>query len=93
MKAKKVKKKTPKKTVVKKLYTLEMIFNGLKKSVETNDIKKAILKLKPEILYTEIYIKIKKGDYTFERRLNLKQGKNLFINEDFLNVFVTNLLI
>ena len=78
---------------VEKLYTLEMFFNGETFSVLTDDIKKSILELKPEILYTEIYIKIMKGEYIFERKLDLKQGKNLFINEDFLNVFVVNLNI
>jgi hypothetical protein len=87
------KKVTPKVTPKEKPIKLEMFFNGLEFSTKTDDLKKAILKLKPEILYTEVYIKISKGEYVFERRFNLKQGKNLFINEDFLNVFVNNLLI
>lgn len=88
MKTKKITKKS-----VEKKYTLEMVFNGETFSVLTDNIKKSILKLKPEILYTEVYIKIIKGEYVFERKLDLKRGKNLFINEDFLNVFVVNLNI
>ncbi len=74
-----------------------MLFNGLKFKKRTNDIPEAILKLKPETLFTDLYVTVSKGKgkdkEITERRLNLQQGKNLFINEDFLRVFTNNLLL
>ena len=80
------------KKTIKPKYELIMQFNGETFTTKTNDIKEAILSLKPEILYTEIYITVTKGELVMERFLNLKRGRNLFINEDFINVFIINLL-
>jgi len=75
-----------------KMYKLEMIFNGLTFKKSTNDLSKTILSLKPDILYTEIYITVKKGDVVSEKKINLVQGRKLFNNSDFLEIFINNLL-
>ncbi len=71
-----------------------MLFNGDTFKKKTDDIAKTILDLKPEQLHTEVYITVKSGkEYAQERRLNLIQGKKLFINEDFMDVFISNLML
>lgn len=70
-----------------------MFFNGLKFKKNTDDLELAIVEMKPEALHTEVYVNVTKGKDLIERRLNLIQGRNLFINEDFRQVFLSNLLI
>lgn len=84
-----LKKKTVKAT---KLYNLTVHLNGLVFKKRTNDLDKTIVDLKPEQLHTEVYITVKKGKDVMDRRLNLQQGRNLFNNEDFRQVFISNLL-
>lgn len=67
--------------------------NGLEYNKRSADIGKAILSVKPEVLYTEVYVVIGKKGNTIERRLNLIQGRKLFMNDDFLEIFINNLLI
>lgn len=69
--------------------------NGETIKKRTDNIKDAILSLKPEVLYTEMYAIIQKvgSKEKTERRLSLTQGKQLFNNEDFLNAFINNLLL
>lgn len=76
-----------------KSYSIQMIFNGKTFKKRTTDLAKAILSFKPDVVNTEGYITITKGEYVFERRLNLLQLKKLFNNEDILNAFITNILI
>lgn len=69
--------------------------NGETIKKRTENIKDAILSLKPEVLVTEIYVNVQKvgsKDIT-ERKLNLVQGKKLFRDENFLDVFIMNLLL
>ncbi len=77
----------------KKLYKLKMLVNGLEFKKNTDNLDETILKLKPEMVYTEAYITVSKGKEVSERRLNLRQAKNLFINENFRQVFINNLLL
>jgi hypothetical protein len=89
-----VKKVAKKETIPESFkYVIEFVFNGFTFNVNTNDINDAIMYFKPEILYTDIYITVKDGEFTMERHLNLKQGKNLFINNDFREIFINNLMI
>ena len=75
------------------MYNLTLSFNGETFKKRPKDIKEAILSLKPPVLFTDIYVTLQsKGDIR-ERKLNLLQGKKLFNNEDFLDVFIINLLI
>ena len=76
-----------------KIYSIKLIFNGLEFNKRSANIAKAIMEVKPEVLHTEMYVVIgKKGDTT-ERRLNLVQGRKLFMNDDFLEIFINNLLL
>lgn len=88
-------KKTTKKAAVKevKQFKITAIFNDQVIELETNDIKETLTSIKPELLNTEVDIKVQKGDQITERHLNLRQGRNLFINESFLDVFISNLML
>ena len=77
----------------KKEYSVKFLFNGESYLKRTNDIEEAILSVQPPVLLTEMYVIVKKGDVTMERRLNLTQGKNLFRNDVFREVFINNLLL
>lgn len=71
-----------------------MLFNGLKFLKKTNDIAETILKLKPDVLHTDIYVTVsKQKEILAERKLNLIQGRKLFLDEGFLQVFINNLLL
>lgn len=76
-------------------YNLTLLMNGETIKKRTENIKDAILSLKPEVLVTEVYVNVQKvgsKDKT-ERKLNLIQGKKLFRDENFLDVFIMNLLL
>lgn len=77
----------------KRPYRLIISFNGMTFTKQTADIAGAILSLTPETLYTEVFITIKHGKEVLERKLNLKQGKNLFVNEEYMPIFINNLLL
>lgn len=76
-------------------YNLTLLMNGETIKKRTENIKDAILSLKPEVLVTEIYVIVQKvgSKDTTERKLNLIQGKKLFRDENFLDVFIMNLLL
>ncbi len=80
-------------TTTPKSYTVEMVFNGETFKKKSTDLFNAIESMKPEVCHTEAFITITKGLYVFERRLNLKQLKQLFNNEDVLRAFITNILV
>jgi hypothetical protein len=77
-------------------YNLTLLFNGETFKKRTNDIKETILSFMPESLVTEVYVVVKpvgsKSD-PIERKLNLTQGKKLFRDENFMDVFINNLLL
>lgn len=75
------------------MYNLTLKFNGETFNKRPKDVRKAILSLKPDWLHTEVYVTIKKGNDIRERKLNLIQGKKLFNDENFLQVFIINLLL
>ena len=76
-----------------KAYKVEMLFNGKKFKKLTDNLDETIQKMKPLILYTDVYVTVTKDGEVMERRLNLAQGRNLFINEDYRAVFISNLLL
>lgn len=77
----------------KKTYSVKFIFNGEQYNKRTNDLNQTILDIAPDVLYTEMYVVVKKGDVTMERKLNLTQGKRLFRDEVVREVFINNLLL
>lgn len=72
---------------------LTLSFNGETYTKRPKNIKEAILAMKPPVLHTEMYVTLKDKRDIRERRLSLLQGKKLFNNESFLDVFVMNLLL
>lgn len=75
------------------MYNLTLQFNGETFKKRPRDVKKAILSVKPQFLFTEMYVTYGKGSDIRERKLNLHQGRKLFQDENFLEVFVMNLLL
>lgn len=77
------------------MYNLTLQFNGevFKKRSTVDSLKQAILSLKPEVLHTEMYVTLKDKNDVRERKLTLRQGKSLFNSEDFLDIFIMNLLL
>lgn len=76
-------------------YNVKVIFNEKEHTKRTPDIKGAILSLKPEIVYTESYFIISPvgSKELTERHLNLANTKKLFRDEQYLDIFINNLLL
>jgi hypothetical protein len=75
------------------IYTLTGQFNGTSVTKTNKDIEKGLLSLQPDFLHTEMYVTVKgKGGET-ERKLNLVQGRKLFADPQFREVFINNLLL
>lgn len=75
------------------MYNLTMNFNGETFNKRPKDIRDAIMSIKPAYLFTDVYVTLKDKMDVRERKLNLTQGKKLFNDENFLTVFINNLLI
>lgn len=73
-------------------YTVWLKFNDEEHLIQTDDVRSAILSVKPEFLFTELYLTIASADMRLEREFTLVMGKRLFNNEDNLDMFVANLL-
>lgn len=76
-----------------KAYSLVFKFNGFTKKKFTDNLDEAIQAVKPPLLLTEMYVTAKKGDAVSERKLNLVQGRKLFNDSVFREVFINNLLL
>lgn len=72
---------------------LTLNFNGETHNKRPKDIRDAIMSVKPATLFTDVYVTLKDKMDVRERKLNLTQGKKLFNDENFLTVFINNLLI
>lgn len=55
------------------------------------DIRKALLKMRPEELFTELYVSVKEDGNNFEKRYNLKEGKRLYLDEVSLDILVNSI--
>ncbi len=86
-------KKTAPKTRRSLPFSLEVKFNGFTKKKRTDNLDIAILSLKPELLLTEMYVTATKGKAVSERKLNLVQGRKLFNDSSFREIFINNLLL
>jgi len=87
---------TPK-TIKETIYTLFGTINEVPFNTKTSDIEKTLLELKPEFVFTDTYLTLQlgvgKNKITTERKLNLTQGKKLFLDENFRKVFILNLMV
>ena len=84
-----------KKTTTKpkeELYVLTMAFNGESYTVETDNVNEALKAFKPDLLLSESYVTVSKGDFTSERRLSRTQTQRVFLDDVTRDVFVMNLL-
>lgn len=72
-------------------YKLTLNFNNNSFHCYTNDLKIGILSFKPEALFTEGYIKIEKGEATFERRYSLVDLRKILNDEERLELFISQL--
>lgn len=76
-----------------KTYSLWVKFNGIEKRKRTDDLNETLKSLKPDWLHTEMYVKVKKGDTTSERHLNLIQAKRMFSDDISREIFINNLYL
>ena len=74
-----------------KTYSLWVKFNGIEKRKRTDDLNETLKSLKPDWLHTEMYVKVKKGDTTSGRHLNLVQAKRMFSDDMSREIFINNL--
>lgn len=72
---------------------LTLNFNGETYNKRPKNVKEAIMSVKPPYLFTDVYVTLKNKEDVRERKLNLTQGKKLFNDENFLDVFIMNLLL
>ena len=72
---------------------LTLKFNGETFKKRPKDLRKAILSVKPDVLHTEMYVTLKRGNDVRERKLGLREGKRLFTSVDYLDVFLMNLTL
>lgn len=77
----------------KPTYSVMTIINGETKNTNTDNVEKTILSLKPELVLTEMYVTVRKGEAIAERKLTPKQARFFFNDEIFRQVFMNNLLI
>ena len=70
-----------------------MTFNGETFETDTDNLEETILSVKPDVLFTEIYITISNDDFTRDRRQSLEQGKKLFNSDEYREVFLINLAL
>ena len=76
-----------------KAYSVMAIINGKTTNTKTDDVQDTLLKLKPDLVLTEMYVTVEKGEAKAERRLTAKQARHFFNDEVFRTVFMNNLLI
>jgi len=76
----------------KPTYKITATFNGETVTEEANTILSIINKIRPELLQTEMYLTIERGNRLWERRLDLIRGRKLFNDKEFYDIFINNLI-
>lgn len=69
------------------------IINGETTNTKTDNVEETLLSLKPQLVLTEMYLTVAKGEAKAERRLTAKQARHFFNDDIFRQVFMNNLLI
>lgn len=85
--AKKVVKKVTK-PVAKPKFKLEITLNDKVYILETNDIKKSLLELKPPVIKTRFKITISTANSRFDRIMMVRMARLLFNNNLTMDTFV-----
>lgn len=88
-----VKKSSEPKAEKPKIYNVTVSILGKEYSIETDDIKEAILGLKPGKIAGKIIFTVRKGDSIAERVLHPFQARKLFINELMAEFFTKNIML
>lgn len=73
-------------------YQVEIKMNGEVFKKKGADLDKTIMNLKPEQVLTQSFVTITYKKRTFERMLNLHQGRKLFNDETYREIFINNLI-
>lgn len=76
-----------------KAYSVMAIINGETTNTKTDNVEETLLSLKPQLVLTEMYLTVAKGEAKAERRLTAKQARHFFNDDIFRQVFMNNLLI
>ena len=73
-------------------YQVEIKMNGKVFKKKGSDISEVIMGLKPEFVLTQSFITVKYKKRTFERMLTLHQGRKLFNDGTYREMFINNLI-
>lgn len=76
-----------------KKYKVELTFNGETVIKKTDDLNEMFLSIKPDMLHTEMFIKVIKGTDVMDRHLKLSNARKLFVDDMFREIFINNLLL
>lgn len=74
-------------------YKVTAVFNGQTFKKNTDDVSATIDELKPDQLHTQMFLTVSGKNILAERILSLVQGKKLFANPEFKEIFINNLLL
>lgn len=73
-------------------YQVEIKMNGEVFKKKGIDLDKTIMLLKPEFVLTQSFVTITYKKRVFERMLTLHQGRKLFNDETYREMFINNLI-
>lgn len=59
----------------------------------SDDLTKTFLSIKPEQIYTEVYISVQRDNHIMDRRLSLIDAKRFFNIDYVMEVFISNLML
>lgn len=73
-------------------YQVEIKMNGEVFKKKGADLDETIMKLKPEFVLTQSFVTITYKKRIFERMLTLVDGRKLFNDETYREMFINNLI-
>lgn len=91
-KASKTKVATSEANLTPSKYHLTLSFNDQVFEFDTDDLAESIMSVAPQFLKTRVLFKIKYGDLLCDKMLFLLQGRRLFRNKVYLEVFINKLV-
>lgn len=83
----------PTTTTATPTYRVELTVNGERLTAAGKDLEAALLKLEPEFVHTEMFVRVLAGKKAAERILHLHDARKLFKNEAFRSIILDNLLL
>lgn len=76
-----------------KQYPVTFIFNGETLKKRTSDIAATLLKIKPAILLTDMFVIVKDGQNLVERKLPRNFARRVFQDDIARQIFISNLML